>query len=80
MCTICDQLICPHGCPNSPEPPPVYTCCMCDEGIADGERYVDLGSGPMHFWCMEENYSPIEVYEALGEQVHTASADDLIAP
>ena len=76
MCNICDQIACPSGCPNAPEPAPVYTCCMCDEGIEDGERYANLGSGPMHIDCMNGNFSAVEVYEFLGEPVRTACADD----
>lgn len=29
---------------------PVYDCCMCDEGIYDGDEYLDLGG---ELYCKE---------------------------
>ena len=36
-----------HGCPNAPEPEPVYKCVGCKEGIFSGDEYYESYRGPV---------------------------------
>lgn len=42
MCDLCMHSPCVSNCPNSPEPPVVYTCDNCGGNICDGDRYIML--------------------------------------
>lgn len=45
MCEICRQFPCHPRCPNYSTPQPRIICCYCDEGIYQGERYLDNEQG-----------------------------------
>lgn len=45
MCEICRQTPCHPRCPNAPEPKPVEMCCLCDEGIYEGDEYLNTTDG-----------------------------------
>ena len=41
------------GCPNTPRNP-IYECKTCDEGICEGESYIDTGNGYICKECAKE--------------------------
>lgn len=42
------------GCPNAPDPEPVYTCIECGEGIFPRDKYFDSEDGPICEECMSQ--------------------------
>lgn len=42
MCEYCHHI--PHrpGCPNAPDPRPVFVCSGCGRDIVEGDHYTDL--------------------------------------
>ena len=74
MCSICRQTPCHPRCPNAPEPVPVHTCVLCDEGIYEGDEYYDSGDGPVCKECMEDK-TTAELMEMFGESYSTAHID-----
>lgn len=59
MCEICRQSICPAGCPNASEPPKVYNCEQCGEGIYEGEEFVKIEGSYYHRDCFDEEWEDI---------------------
>ena len=45
MCEICRQFPCHPRYPNYSPPQPRIICCYCDEGIYQGEHYLDNKQG-----------------------------------
>lgn len=74
MCEYC--LHYPHlpGCPNAPEPKPIYTCECCGNGIFQDDKYCASYRGPLCKECLDA-MSAIELLEYVGESVKTAEAD-----
>lgn len=74
MCDLC--LSFPHlpGCPNAPEPEPVYKCVGCKEGIFSGDEYYESYRGPVCKECLD-NMTVMEFIEFLGENIKTAEED-----
>lgn len=71
MCDICQHN--PHlsGCPNAPDPVPVLACVQCGEGIWDGDRFLDLDSGPVCMDCLRD-MTVEEVLGIVGERLSVA--------
>lgn len=63
------------GCPNAPEPEPVYTCIKCGEGIFNGDKYYDSYDGAICQGCIED-MSVSELMELFEETFSTAEYPD----
>lgn len=55
MCKVCHKTPCDPRCPNAPEPPVVYTCKICKEGIVAGDDYYEMDGEFYHEDCFEDN-------------------------
>ena len=53
MCAICRRSPCDPRCPNAPDPPTVYTCEECGEGILVGDEFAEIGDRQYHIDCLE---------------------------
>lgn len=51
MCSVCLQNPCDSRCPNAPEPKPVCLCSECNEGIYEGDKYLEGVNGPVCTTC-----------------------------
>ena len=68
MCEECRHNPCSAGCPNAPEPQPVYVCCHCGESIYAGETAYEIKGccycedciNDMRFVAEEEECEPDE--------------------
>lgn len=54
MCSLCLHIPCLKGCPNAPEDMSKYTCCICGNGIYEGDRYVDGPDGEICESCIDD--------------------------
>lgn len=70
-CEYCHHI--PHlpGCPDAPDPEPALTCFKCEEGIMEGDKYLDTEKGPVCKECLAE-MDPEEILEAVGEMLSVA--------
>lgn len=75
MCDICRSVPCLAGCPNAPDPPAVYACDDCGEGIVPGDEYAEIDGRYYHLDCLE-NMSTRELLELVGVDTRTAEEDD----
>lgn len=55
MCEECGSIF-NHlpGCPNAPEPEPLFDCYACDCGICPGDRYFQIDGYVYCKDCMEK--------------------------
>ena len=54
MCSICKQYPCNVRCPNYITPKASCCCSICDEGIYDGEEYIENDDGEYAHWeCVD---------------------------
>ncbi len=54
MCDICRPYPCLSRCPNYSPPKVSYYCSFCDEGIYDGEEYIENQDGKyIHYECVQ---------------------------
>ena len=69
MCYICLQNPCPPQCPNyEPKNARLY-CSFCDEGIYDGEEYIENHDGEYrHYDCFD---SMRDLLKWLGYEIMT---------
>ena len=74
MCSYCLSNPCRTGCPNAPDPEPVYICSLCGEGIYIGDKYFEGEDGCVCEECFEE-FSPKDVLEMLGEALSIVEAE-----
>lgn len=74
MCAICLRSPCPSGCPNAPEPKPVYRCGVCDEGIYPGDEYAEVDSSITCGVCLDD-MTPREVLTMCGYHTWPAAED-----
>lgn len=64
MCEICRQFPCHPRCPNYIPPKTKHYCSICDEGIQNGEKYIENCSGDYAHWeCIDDLYSLAEFLE-----------------
>ena len=75
MCEICRQTPCHPRCPNAPEPKPVEMCCLCGEGICEGDEYLNTTDGCVCKGCLED-FSIDQWLELIGESLTTAERED----
>jgi hypothetical protein len=74
MCEICRQTPCHPRCPNAPEPIAVETCCKCDGGIYEGDKYLDTVDGCICEDCLG-GLSVSEWLDIIGESLTTAERE-----
>lgn len=68
MCEICRKLPCDSRCPNY-EPPKASYCSICNEGIYDGEDYIENMDGEyIHYECIQ---GIRQLLEWLGYEIKT---------
>ena len=54
MCSICKQYPCHTRCPNYIPPKASHCCSICNEGIYDGEEYIENDDGEYAHWeCVD---------------------------
>ena len=73
MCSTCGHFgqhasWCPYN--DSEE---TFTCGCCDEGICEGEEYIEINGKHYHKECLLENYCAMELLEMFGVKVEIAS-------
>ena len=73
MCDICRQTPCHPRCPNAPESKPVKRCCLCGEGIYEGDEYLITTDGCVCKDCLED-FSINQWLELIGESLTTAES------
>ena len=55
MCSICGQTPCAARCPNYIPKKAKHYCSICEEGILDGEEYIENDDGEYrHYDCFDE--------------------------
>lgn len=54
MCDVCRHTICPHNCPNAPEPKSVFICSGCGKKIYEGDYYYDILGEQFCESCIED--------------------------
>lgn len=60
MCEICRHYPCHYMCPNYSLPKVSHFCSICNEGIYDGDQYVENNEGDcIHLDCL----SQMDIYE-----------------
>lgn len=54
MCSICGQTPCVARCPNYTPKKAKHYCSICEEGILDGEEYIENDNGEYrHYDCFD---------------------------
>lgn len=75
MCSVCLQNPCDSRCPNAPEPKPVCLCSECNEGIYEGDKYLEGVNGPVCTTCLSD-MTTTEIIELCGEELSAAERSD----
>ena len=75
MCEICRKTPCHPRCPNAPEPKPVERCCLCGEGICEGDEYLNTKDGCECKDCKKKK-TKNQKKELIGESLTTAERED----
>ena len=58
MCSICGQTPCAARCPNYTPKNAKHYCSICEEGILDGEEYIENDNGEYrHYDCLDNKIS-----------------------
>ena len=69
MCFICGQTPCVARCPNYTPKKAKHYCSICEEGILDGEEYIENDNGEYrHYDCFS---GMKDLLEWLGYSVKT---------
>ncbi len=75
MCSICKQIPCNSHCPNYIPPNTYHYCSICNNGIYNGEEYVEnYDDEYAHYDCLT-NLSYRAMIEWLGEEIKTMEND-----
>lgn len=75
MCEICHRYPCDPRCPNAPEPPTVYTCKHCGEGIVENDNYYEVDGDYYHEECFNDAATSI-LTERFGARYGVAEVDE----
>ena len=71
MCEICGHMNCHSRCPNYIAPKTSHYCSICEDGIYDGEEYIENDVGEYaHSDCF---FGTKDVIEWLGHDVKIMS-------
>ena len=71
MCSVCLNTPCHPRCPNYSPPKTTHYCSICNEGILDGEEYIENDCGEYrHYDCFS---GMKDLLEWLGYSVKTMS-------
>lgn len=74
MCNTCLSNPCRPGCPNYEAPHAFHHCCICDDGIYDGEEYIINDAGEYrHIDCYQ---GMKELLSWLGHDIKTMEETD----
>ena len=69
MCNVCRKTPCHLRCPNYESPKATHYCSICNEGIYDGEEYIENDCGEFAHWeCLSGTR---DLAEWLGIEVKT---------
>ena len=69
MCEICRSYPCHPRCPNYIPPKSTHYCSICNEGIYNGEEYIENTDGEcIHWECFT---SMRDLLEFLGYEIQT---------
>ena len=69
MCEICRSYPCHPRCPNYIPPKASYHCSICQEGIYNGEEYIENDDGEYAHWeCFD---GMRDLLEWLGYEIKT---------
>ena len=53
MCNECGLTCCSSRCPNYSSPKAEHYCSICEEGIYDGDKYIENDEGDfVHYECI----------------------------
>lgn len=52
MCEYCHFTKCPPGCPNYNPGKASHYCIICEEGIYEGDEYIENDGEYVHFDCV----------------------------
>lgn len=70
MCEICKIPGCHPRCPNYSKKSTALSCSICNEGIIDGDKYVENTDGEcVHYDCLNDNKLS-DAIEWLGGEIH----------
>ena len=73
MCSVCLQTPCHLRCPNYILPKTTYYCSICNEGILDGEEYIENYIGEYAHWeCADYGR---DLARWLGHEIRTMEND-----
>lgn len=54
MCEVCKNYPCLNRCPNHMPQKTLYYCSICNDGIQNGEEYIENGNGEFaHYECVD---------------------------
>ena len=74
MCSICGQTPCAARCPNYTPKKAKHYCSICEEGILDGEEYIENDIGEYAHWkCVDYGR---DLVEFLGYEIKTMEEED----
>ena len=73
MCSICGQTPCVARCPNYITKKAKHYCTICNEGILDGEEYIENDVGEYAHWeCIDYGR---DLARWLGHEIRTMEND-----
>lgn len=74
MCNLCRQTPCNSQCPNYIPPRAKLHCSICDNGIYEGEEYIENDDGEYrHYECFQ---GMRELLQWLGYEIKTMEDDN----
>ena len=69
MCQLCRSYPCNFRCPNYVSPKATNYCSICNEGIYDGEEYIENDRGKYAHWeCFDRDR---DLVKWLGYEIKT---------
>lgn len=73
-CSQCNRSVCVSSCPYYTPPKPEHYCCICKNGIFEGEEYIKNQDGKYrHYDCF---YGLRELLSWLGYEVSVMSEEE----
>ncbi len=75
MCAICMKSPCDSRCPNAPDPPAVFNCKGCGEGILVGDEYAEIDGERYHIECLDD-MTTLEILKLFDVEIQTAEMEE----